>query len=142
MRKKGVIIMKALKPKPHGYIDYIYGALMFLLPSWLGFAGTTAATIFYVTGVAVVGLSLLTAYPLGAFKKVPFPVHGTIELIAGIFFLAAPWIFGFNGDETVRNTFLIVGAFVVGLWAVTDYKAAGATSVRYHFPDHKDRLAA
>lgn len=113
--------MKVLDAKTHGYLDYAYGVLLLLAPAMFDFS-PTAATISQVFGVLHLGLSLVTRYPLGAFKVVPFPVHGGIELVAAILLVAMPWLADFAADEAGRNFFVIAGIFVLGLWLVTDYR--------------------
>jgi hypothetical protein len=41
-------------------------------------------------------MTLLTAFPLGAVKIIPFPTHGVIEIVAAVFILLAPWLLGFR----------------------------------------------
>ena len=116
--------MKPLNPKIHGVIDYLFAAFVLLSPSLFGFTGTTAASICYVVGSLHIVLSLVTAYPMGVFRYIPFPVHGAIELAAGIFLIATPWLFGYAADDTVRNLFLGSGIAVALVYALTNYNAA------------------
>jgi hypothetical protein len=71
-------------------------ALMFLLASpWLfGFSQYSAATQYTVALVAIgMGLNVITDYPLGLFKKVPFKWHRIVELTSPPIFIVAPWYF-------------------------------------------------
>lgn len=77
---------KVLNPTVHGVLDYVLALAFLLAPGLVGF-GETAANLSTVIGVVYLGASLLTQYPLGAIKMIPFPVHGAIESI-----LAASWI--------------------------------------------------
>jgi hypothetical protein len=52
---------------------------------------------------------------------IPFRIHGVIEAVAGIFLLAAPWVFGFAQDIAARNFFLVIGIIVLVVVALTDY---------------------
>lgn len=115
--------MKFLDPRTHGYLDYAAVALLALAPTLLGFAGV-AATICYVVAAMQLGMSLLTAYPLGAAKVIPFPIHGAIELVVAIALVAAPWLFGFSTVDAARNFFIVSGLGLVGVYLVTNYKAA------------------
>lgn len=115
--------MRFLDPRIHAYLDYLYVVTLAAAPSLLSFAGI-AATLCYVTAIAVLGLSLFTRYDLGLVKLIPFPVHGTIELIASIAFVACPWLFGFAEVEISRNFFVAAGALLFGVWLITDYRAA------------------
>ena len=115
--------MKFLDPKTHGFLDYLAVALLALAPTLFGFTGV-AATICYVLAVVQLGMSLLTAYPLGVAKLIPFPIHGGVELATSIFLVAAPWLFGFDDVAASRNFFLAAGLGLLLVYVVTNYKAA------------------
>ncbi|OJH36053.1 hypothetical protein [Cystobacter ferrugineus] len=116
--------MKApLSPKVHGYGDYFVVVLFALAPSLFGFSGLPVV-LCYVLAMMHLCMSLLTAYPLGVARLIPFPVHGTVEAVVAIALLAAPFLFGFSTVVTAHNFFIIsaIGLFLV--WLGTDYKAA------------------
>lgn len=114
---------KPLSPRTHGYIDYASVAILALSPTIFGFGGAAAA-ICYIFGAALLGISLLTAYPLGAAKVIPFTIHGGIEAVSAPVLLLSPWIFGFADVAAARN-FFIVAAIALGiLFLVTNYRAA------------------
>jgi hypothetical protein len=115
--------MKYLNPRVHGYIDYIAILFLFLAPSIIGFSGLPA-TLFYVLGIAYLAMVLLTAYPLGLVKLIPFPVHGIVEIVAAIGLVLLPWIAGFAENDPARNTYLFAGIVLFLVWLTTDYKAA------------------
>lgn len=115
--------MKFLDPRTHGYLDYAAVAVLALAPTLFGFGGI-AATICYVVAAMQLGMSLLTAYPLGAAKVIPFTVHGAIELVVAIALVAAPWLFGFSSEDAARNFFIVSGLGLLGVYLVTNYKAA------------------
>ncbi|AKT36796.1 SPW repeat domain-containing protein [Chondromyces crocatus] len=117
--------MNILNSRIHGYIDYALVALLVLAPSLFGFAGV-AATICYILAVLQLGMSLLTAYPLGVVKAIPFPVHGGVELVAGVFLLAAPWLFNFAHVASAQIFFIVAGVVLAIVWLVTNYRTAEA----------------
>lgn len=114
--------MKVLNPRTHGIIDYVLVALFALAPTLFGFEGTPQ-TLCYVLAVVHLSMSLLTAYPLGAMKLVPFPIHGALEAGVGVLLLVLPWLLGFSEVESARNFFLATGALVAVVVLLTDYKA-------------------
>ena len=118
--------MHALKPRVHSYLDYAAIVFLFLAPGPIGLVGI-AATLAYVLAITYLALALLTAYPGGAFKIVPFTVHGVIEFIAAAALIASPWALNFAADSTARNFFVIVGASLFAVWLVTDYRAGDVT---------------
>jgi uncharacterized membrane protein YtjA (UPF0391 family) len=114
---------RVLNPRIHGYIDYLIVAVLALAPSLFGFGGIAAA-LCYILAVAQLGMSLITAYPLSVAKVIPFPIHGGVELAAGILALVSPWLFRFNDVPAARNFFVVAGISVALVWALTNYKAA------------------
>lgn len=117
--------MKILNPKAHGVLDYALAIAFLIVPGIFGFTDS-AATLSYVIGVVYIVASLITRYPLGAFKLLPFPVHGVIETIMAVAWLVMPWLFGFADDAAARNWFLLAGIALLAVAAMTDYRAAEA----------------
>jgi hypothetical protein len=68
-------------------------------------------------------ITLLTDTPLGLIRVIPFKVHGAMELMSGIAFLAIPFIFGFHDEApNARNFFIISGVMALGAWLITDWQ--------------------
>jgi hypothetical protein len=120
-RKEG--IMKILSPKIHAILDVAVILVLFIAPSLFDFANE-AATVSYALGAAYILLVVLTAYPFGLAKVIPFTVHGTIELVLSPLLVAMPWIAGFADDRGGRAFYIAAGIALFIVWAVTDYKAA------------------
>jgi len=114
--------MKLLAPRPHGYIDYLAVVALALAPSLFGFGGVPA-TLCYVLAVVQLAMSLLTAYPLGILKVIPFPVHGGVELVTAIFLCCAPWLFRFHDANAPRNFFVVSAIGLLLVYLVTNYRA-------------------
>ncbi|WP_437330243.1 SPW repeat domain-containing protein [Sorangium sp. So ce381] len=130
--------MKMLSPRAHGFVDYAVAALFLLAPSLFGFGGLPE-TLCYVLGAAHLAMTLLTAFPLGAAKLIPFPVHGAIEATVAVLLVAAPWLFGFDEEPAARSFYLVSGVAVGLVWLATDYRSSYATttaSARYR-PEHR-----
>ena len=124
---------KVIKPEVHGILDYGLAFMFLLAPSLFNFPDN-AATLSYVVGVAYLGTSLITRYPLGVFKLIPFPTHGVIETMMAIAWIASPWLFAFAGHDAARNFFVIAGIGLLGVVALTDYRSratARAANVRH-----------
>lgn len=124
---------RPLSPRAHGYMDYLSVVVLALSPSLFDFGGLPAI-LCYAFAVVLLGLSLLTAYPLGAAKVIPFPLHGTMEAISAPLLILAPFLFGFSRDISARNFFIVAGVALGGLYLMTNYRAAerpgGTASVR------------
>lgn len=115
--------MKFIPPKIHGYLDYAVVVLLAVAPSLFRF-DSEAATVTYVLAVLYLGMVLLTAYPLGVFKLIPFTVHGMVELVLSPLLVAMPWIAGFSFDPGARYFYIVAGIALFFVWLTTDYKAA------------------
>ncbi|HKO46420.1 MAG TPA: hypothetical protein VJV79_01775 [Polyangiaceae bacterium] len=117
--------MKVLAPRTHGFIDYLAVIGLALAPTLFGFAGV-AATLCYVLALVHLAMSLLTAYPLGIAKVIPFSIHGGVEVVVSIFLVTAPWIFGFADVPAARNFFIVSAATLLLVYLLTNYRAADA----------------
>lgn len=115
--------MKFVSPRVHGVLDYVFGALFLVAPVLFGLTGVPRISAFVVGG-ALLLVSLLTRYPLGLLRVIPFPVHGGIEFIGSLALIALPWLFGFETTVIARNFYVATGIILFALWLTTDYKAA------------------
>jgi len=115
--------MKIINSKIHGVIDYAFDVLFMAAPTLFGLS-PTATAICYVVALGHFLTSLCTQYELSLFKLIPFPVHGGLELVASIAFVAMPWIAGIGEEVAARNFFIAAGAVLFGVWLTTDYEHA------------------
>jgi hypothetical protein len=132
--------MKFINPKVHGYLDYLYVIVFAMAPSMLALVGPESALCYLAAG-AVLCLSLLTRYPLGILRKIPFMVHGYIELGAAIFLIVSPFLLGFFEIDAPRNFHMTAGALLLGLWLCTDYLATEKAEDRVA-AERRERAAA
>jgi hypothetical protein len=112
--------MKFISPKNHGIIDYLVVLFLLASPSYFGFTGVLA-TFTYALGGVHLALSIFTKYTLGLIKVIPFPVHGTIEFIAGIILIVLAYTL-FKDNTDGKLYYVIFGTVVLLTWLVTDYK--------------------
>jgi hypothetical protein len=131
--------LKIIDPKIHGYLDYMAAATLAIAPSLLNFSDT-AATASYIAAVLQFGYSIITAYPLGAVKMIPFTVHGVIEFATSLALVAMPWMAEFAAQDSARNFFVASGIGLMAVWLLTDYRgnqtggiAAGVRSANRKF---------
>lgn len=118
-------MIKVLNPTIHGVLDYALAIAFVVAPGLVGFSDN-AASLSTLIGIVYLGASLLTRYPLGAIKMIPFPVHGAIEAVMAVSWIAMPWLLGFAGDTAARNFFVAAGIGLLAVAALTDYRAIGA----------------
>lgn len=106
-----------ISTKIHGYLDYILGATLIVLPLILEIPSGAASTVLVVLGVWVIVYSLITDYELGLLKILSMKTHLVIDLVGGALLIAAPWLFGF-ADETFWP-FVILGVLEIGASLMT-----------------------
>ena len=112
--------MKVLTPRTHGVLDYVTVIAFLLAPTILNLSGLPA-TISYLLAVVHLVLTLITAFPLGLIKAIPFKIHGMIELAVSIFLVLLPWLFSFASVPAARNFYVAAGIVVFIVWLITDY---------------------
>lgn len=111
---------KILTPTLHGYLDYVTVVLFLAAPFVLGLTGM-AGIFAYVLAVIHLAMTLLTDFPLGVYKLVPFSLHGWIERGVGPMLVVVPYIFGFTDTGTMFYVAIGIVLIIVGL--LTDYQA-------------------
>lgn len=112
--------MRFIPTKVHGVLDYVVAIALMLAPWIFGFAGLggPAVIIPIVLGVGLFLYSLLTRYELGAVKLIAMPVHLIFDLVASIFLIASPFIFGFiNEAPNAWLPRIVVGVAVIAVVA-------------------------
>jgi len=117
--------MKILSPRVHGYLDYLVVVVFLLAPTLFRLEGAPCKISYALAGIHLV-LTLVTAFPLGLVKVIPFTVHGALELVVSIALVALPWLLGFAGNAPARNFYVAAGVVIFLVWLVTDYKGAAA----------------
>jgi hypothetical protein len=104
--------MRIIETKTHGYLDYLTGLLLIVLPFILKWDINRAESmVMIILGAMAIIMSLMTAYELGVTNIVPMPTHLAIDLLSGIVLAASPWLFGFA--DRVYLPHLILGIFEI-----------------------------
>jgi hypothetical protein len=84
----------------------------------------------YAIAAAHLGVTLLTAFPLGILKVIPFTLHGALEFVVALGLVAMPWLAGFAGVPVARSFYVGAGIVILLVVLVTDYKAAAPGKAR------------
>lgn len=101
---------KPISRKTHGAADYAYAALAAALPELANFEEEEKAKILCrIIAGGTLTYTLFTRAEWGVIKLIPFKIHLLTDFTAGIFTLAAPWLFKFAENKNARNTFLALG---------------------------------
>ena len=112
--------MKLLSRRTHGLADYAVVAVLLSLPLALGLTGAPR-TLAYSLAFAHLLITALSSFPPGAFPILPFLLHAFVEIIAGVFMIASPWLLHFADDLAARSTFMIIGAVLLVMAVFTDF---------------------
>jgi hypothetical protein len=106
----------------HAIADYAVGALLIIVAASVGGSSGAVGTGI-VVGATVLAVSMLTRYPLGVVKVLPFPVHSAGDYLAAGLLLLAPWALNFSSGDTGLTAFYIAaGAAVLFVSLVTNYQ--------------------
>src|SRR3954462_9831114 len=105
-------LVKLLPAWFHAIADYAVAALLILVPLIAG--GSNKAVAAGVTvGVVVAVVSMLTRYPLGVVKVLPFTVHSAGDYLAAALLVIVPFALSFN-DRDPGFVGLFIGGGLAG----------------------------
>lgn len=108
--------MRLITPTLHRILDFITVALFAVAPALLRLTGV-AALLSYVLALVHLILTVLTQFPAGPARVVPFAWHRVIELLVGLALgllsLFAQW----GGAE--QTFYLVAGIVVLAVSALT-----------------------
>jgi hypothetical protein len=116
------ILPAPITPRLHGLLDYGVSATDLLLPSLLGMSGRARA-VFAAFGAAQGAVNALTVQPYAAAARVPFRVHGRIDLASLPVVLGLPPLLGLHREPRARALWLVLGAGLAAVWVLTDWQA-------------------
>lgn len=107
-----------MSTRTHGALDYVLGALLIAAPWIFDFNFDGAETWVPVTmGIVIIAYSMFTDYELGVVHRISMPTHLGLDVAAGLFLIASPWLYGFSA--LVRTPHLTLGAIAVIAGLVT-----------------------
>lgn len=106
----------------HAIADYAVGLGLIVIAVAVG--GSTAAVLTgVVVGATVLAVSMLTRYPLGVVKVLPFSLHSAGDYLAATLLLVAPFALNFNSsDPGLTAVYVIAGIAVLAVSLITNYQ--------------------
>ncbi|UWQ28677.1 hypothetical protein K3555_20605 [Leisingera sp. M527] len=112
----------------HAYLDYPVAIALMGLPFLLGLGESNPLALWLsvATGIAAFVLTVLTDHHLGLIRVLPYKLHLTVDLIVGLTFLAAPFLFGFAGLDAAF--YLLNGAAVLAVISLSAPEGAETAS--------------
>lgn len=129
------MIAKLIPTRIHGVLDYLTGLALIAIPLLFNWP-QPEATIFMVLGAGALVYSLITRYELGVFKLLPMPAHLVLDLLSGLFLVAAPFLGLARGD--LQGWFWGFGLFEIAAALLTSTRPSFAKddSSAGHRADH------
>ena len=117
-----VSLVRLLPAWLHAVADYAVGAALIIVAIASGASGK-AVTLGVVVGVTVLLVSMLTKYPLGVAKVLPFTVHSAGDYLAAALLILGPFALNFNHTDTGLTAFYVVaGIAVLAVSLITNYQ--------------------
>jgi hypothetical protein len=128
-------LVKLLPAWFHAIADYAVAATLIVVAAAVG-GSNEAVAAGVVIGVVVLVVSMLTKYPLGVVKVLPFTIHSAGDYLAAALLLAAPFSLHFRQtDGGLSALYLGAGIAVLAVSLITNYQyrpqdAAAGTGAR------------
>ena len=113
--------MKVINAKLHGFLDYVVVLVFLAAPSLLHLSQVPGLISYSLAGIHL-ALTLLTDFPMGFVKVIPFNIHGIIELIVGPCLIALPFVLGFTGEPLAEVFYIANGFIILIVFTLTQYK--------------------
>ena len=106
----------------HAIADYAVAGTLIAVAAIAG-GSDKAVAAGIVIGAVVLVVSMLTKYPLGVVKVLPFTVHSAGDYLAAALLVLSPFALGFDGSDGGPTAFYIAaGAAVLGVSLITNYQ--------------------
>jgi hypothetical protein len=117
-----VSLVRVLPAWFHAIADYAVGATLIIVALAVGGTGAAVA-VGVVVGAVVLVVSMLTKYPLGVKKVLPFTVHSGGDYLAAALLILSPFALGFTDtDGGLAAFYVIAGIAVLAVSLITNYQ--------------------
>jgi hypothetical protein len=114
----------------HGVLDYVVAGILIAGAFVLSFEEDAPTILALVAGLGVLLLTAFTAWTTGIVKSIPVVAHAMLDYLLGVFLVIAPFLFGFNDDNTASVFFVLLGIAVLLLTVATRFMPEHAGSRR------------
>jgi hypothetical protein len=106
----------------HAVADYAVGASLIIVALASGASGAAVAT-GVVVGAVVLLVSMLTKYPLGVKKVLPFTIHSGGDYLAAALLVLSPFALDFrDSDPGLAIFYIVAGVAVLAVSLITNYQ--------------------
>jgi hypothetical protein len=115
-----VSLVRVLPAWFHAIADYAVGFGLIIIALAVGGSGKAVAT-GVVVGAVVLLVSMLTKYPLGVKKVLPFTIHSGGDYLAAFLLIVAPFALDFNTtDKGLTAVYIVAGIAVLLVSLITN----------------------
>ena len=115
-------LVRTLPAWLHAIADYAVGGLLVVVALAVGGDGLAVAT-GVVVGAVVLAVSMLTRYPLGVVKVLPFTVHSAGDYLAAALLIISPFALGYSDTDGGLTVFYVAaGIAVLAVSLITNYQ--------------------
>jgi hypothetical protein len=115
-------LTKAISPAHHAVLDYGVAGAFFAYGVSMRSRHRPAASLAFLNGAMIVGMSLLTDYPGGVFRAISFRGHRTGDIAQAALAGLGPVLLGFADDPEAKY-FYGQAASEAAVIAATDWDA-------------------
>jgi hypothetical protein len=116
-------VPKVISPQAHAMLDYTVAATFFTMGFRMLSTHRRAGTLALLNGGMVLVVSLLTDYPGGVWRRIPFRTHRTFDMAQAGLAGLGPVLMRFGGDPEAQF-FHAQATSEIGVIAATDWEAA------------------
>jgi len=115
-------LVRTLPAWLHAIADYAVGGLLVVVALAVGGDGLAVGT-GVVVGAVVLAVSMLTRYPLGVVKVLPFTVHSAGDYLAAALLIISPFALGYSDtDGGLAAFYVAAGIAVLAVSLITNYQ--------------------
>src|SRR5690242_5394599 len=115
-------IVRLLPAWLHAVADYAVGGLLVIVAIAVGGSNGAVAT-GVVVGAVVLLVSMLTKYPLGVAKVLPFTVHSAGDYLAAALLIISPFALSYTDtDGGLAAFYVVAGLAVLAVSLITNYQ--------------------
>jgi hypothetical protein len=108
----------------HGAIEYAAGVLLIAAPFLFAFEASAAVAVSIIAGLVVLVVAASSDGPTSLVNSIPIAAHLLLDVALSAVLVAAPFLFGFNGESAPTAFFIVLGVAHLLITIGTRFKTA------------------